>query len=234
MQDPVQDGRGDHGVAEDLVPLREASVGCQDQCPFFIPPGNKLEEQMRAVAIDRDVPDLVDDEELGLAIELQSLLDAVLGVGLRERRDQRHGLGKVGPIAFGYGLDAQGDREMSLPDAGWPEEDDVLSVRDVAALSQLLDPLLVDRRLEGEVERLQCLDVGELGEGGPDSNVLLLLGGDLLTEDLVQEVCVGDVVLGRFLESGFEPVMDSIEPEMAKVVLDMGEAHGTSPSASCS
>jgi len=84
VQDPVQDGRGDHRVPEDLVPLREASVGCQDQCPFFIPPGNKLEEQMRAVAIYRDVTDLVDGEKLGLAVELQPLLDPALGVGLGE------------------------------------------------------------------------------------------------------------------------------------------------------
>jgi hypothetical protein len=31
VQDPVQDGRGDHGIAEDLVPLREAPLRGQDQ-----------------------------------------------------------------------------------------------------------------------------------------------------------------------------------------------------------
>jgi hypothetical protein len=56
VQDPVQDGRGDDGVAEDLVPLREAPVRGQDQSPFFVPPRDELEEQMRAVAVDRDVP----------------------------------------------------------------------------------------------------------------------------------------------------------------------------------
>lgn len=67
---------------------------------------------MRAVPVDRDVANLVDDEEFRLAVELQSLLDPVLGVGLGQRGDKRHGLSEVGPGAFGHGLDAQGHREM--------------------------------------------------------------------------------------------------------------------------
>ena len=74
MQDPVQDGRGDHGIAEDLVPLREASVRGQGQGPFFVPPRDELEEQMRPMSVDRDIADLVDDQELGLRVELQPLI----------------------------------------------------------------------------------------------------------------------------------------------------------------
>ena len=119
---------------------------------------------------------------------------------------------------------------MSLPDAGRPEEDDVLAVGDKPAFRQLLDPFLVDRGLEGEVEALESLDVGELGQRRPEGDVLLLLGGDLLREDLVQEVGVGDAVLGCLLEGCFEPLVDPVEPEMAKVVLDVGEAHSAPPS----
>lgn len=185
---------------------------------------------MRAVPVNRDIADLVDDQEFRLAVEPQPLLDPVLGVRLGQRRDQGHGLGEVGPVALGDRFNAQGDRQVRFPDAGRPEEDDVLAVRDESALRQLLDPLLVDRRLEAELEALERLDVGELGQGGPQGDVLLLLRGDLLGEDFVQEVGVGDVVLGRFLESRLEPVLDAVEPEMAKVILDMGEAHRT-PSA---
>ena len=53
--------------------------------------------------------------------------------------------------------------------------------------------------LEGEVERLERLDEGELGQGRAKGDVLLLLGSDLLTQDLVQEVGVGDVVVNRRL-----------------------------------
>ena len=45
------------------------------------------------MAVDWDVADLIYDQELGLAAELQPLLDPVLGVGFRYRGDERHGLG---------------------------------------------------------------------------------------------------------------------------------------------
>lgn len=38
VQDHVQDGRGDHRVAEDLVPLGEAAVRGQDQGTLFVTP----------------------------------------------------------------------------------------------------------------------------------------------------------------------------------------------------
>ena len=208
VQDPIQDSRGDNGIPEDFVPLREASVGRQDQRPLFVPPRDKLKKQMRAVAIDRDVADLVDNQEFWLAVKLQPLLDPVFGISLGQRSDQGHGLGEVSPVAFRDGFHAQGHGQMGLAYAGRAEEDDVFAVRDEPTLGQLLDSLLVDRRLKGEVERLQGLDVGELGHRGSDGDVLFLLGGDFLGQDLVHEVGVGDVVLGGFFESRLETIVD--------------------------
>ena len=230
MEDPVQDGRGDHRIPEDLVPLGEAAVRGQDERPLLVAAGDELEEQVSAVSVNRNVADLIDDEELGLAVELQTLLDPVLGIGLGQGRDQRHGLGEVRPVALCDRLDAQGHGQVGLPDARRAQKDDVLAVRDEPALGQFLDPLLVDRGLEGEVEALERLDVGELGERSSDGDVLLLLGGHLLGEDLVQEVGIRDVVLGGFLESRLQTFVDPIKPEMTEVVLDMGEAHWTLPS----
>jgi len=92
--DPIQDGRGDHRVAEDLVPLAEAADRGQDQGPLLVTQRDELEEQMGAMPVDGDVADLVDDQELGLAVKLEPLLDAVLGIGPGQRGDQRHGLVK--------------------------------------------------------------------------------------------------------------------------------------------
>jgi len=72
MKDPVEDGRGDHRIPEDFVPLREASIRGQDQRPLLISAGDKLKKEMRAMTIDRDVTDLIDDQEPRLAVELQS------------------------------------------------------------------------------------------------------------------------------------------------------------------
>jgi hypothetical protein len=66
VQDPVQDGRGDDRVAEDLVPLGEAPVRGQDQGSLFVAAGDELEKQVSSVPVYGDVAGLVDDVELGL------------------------------------------------------------------------------------------------------------------------------------------------------------------------
>jgi hypothetical protein len=53
VQDPVRDGLGDQGVAEDLVPLREARSEAMIRAPFLAAAGDELEEQVGAVAVDR-------------------------------------------------------------------------------------------------------------------------------------------------------------------------------------
>ena len=44
MEDPVQDGRGDDRITEDLVPLTEAAIGGQDQGPLFVAAADELEK----------------------------------------------------------------------------------------------------------------------------------------------------------------------------------------------
>jgi len=112
--------------------MREAPFRGQDQSPFFAISRDELEEQMRTVAVDRDVADIVDDQELGLIVELQPLFDAVFGLGLGERGDERNGLGEVGPMAFGHSLDAQGHRQMGIADAGRSQKDDVLAIKSLS------------------------------------------------------------------------------------------------------
>ena len=36
VQQPVQDGRGDDGVAQQLAPFTEALVRCKDDAPAFV------------------------------------------------------------------------------------------------------------------------------------------------------------------------------------------------------
>jgi len=85
MKDPVEDGRVDYRVPEDLVPLAEASIRSEYKGAFFVAAGDELEEEVRNVPVDRDVADFVDDQELGLGVKLQPLFDPVLGVGLGQR-----------------------------------------------------------------------------------------------------------------------------------------------------
>jgi len=44
MEDPVQNGRSDDRITEDLVPLAETPVRGQDQGAFLIAPGDELKK----------------------------------------------------------------------------------------------------------------------------------------------------------------------------------------------
>jgi hypothetical protein len=62
------------------------------------------------------------------------------------------------------GPDAEGDREMRLPDAGWAEQHDGLGALDEAQAGQFAHLLAVNRGLKVEVELVQALDPGQAGE----------------------------------------------------------------------
>lgn len=79
--------------------------------------GDKLNKYMCPVPIDWDVVDLIDDQELRLAVELDPLLDPVFGIGLGYRSDQGHRPGEVGPVALSDNFHAQGHGLVSRFDA---------------------------------------------------------------------------------------------------------------------
>ena len=54
VENPIQDRRSNDRVAKDLIPLAKGSVESQNQGSFLIAPGDELEEQMGAMAIDGD------------------------------------------------------------------------------------------------------------------------------------------------------------------------------------
>src|SRR5262245_2672165 len=125
------------------------------------------------------------------------------------------------------------DRYMGLPDAGRAEDHQVLGVLDEVTGAQRLDLLLVEGGLVAEVEALQALDEGEAGQLSAHADVLGGLGGDLLGEDLVEEVGIGNLPGGGVLEQRLEPLAALEQPQALQVLLEaleLGGAHaGTSP-----
>ena len=71
VEEPVEERGGDHGVAEDVAPRAEALVAREDDGAPLVAARDQLEEEIGAVAVDRDVADLVDDQQLGLGEELE-------------------------------------------------------------------------------------------------------------------------------------------------------------------
>ena len=73
VKQPIEQCGGDYGVAEDLAPFGEAAVGGQNHGAAFVTSIDELEEQIAAAGDDRQVSDLIDDQERSPAQEANAL-----------------------------------------------------------------------------------------------------------------------------------------------------------------
>src|SRR4051794_30222154 len=85
MNEPVDEGGGDHGVAEDLAPGLEAAVAGDDDRAAFVAARDQREEQVRRLALQRQVADFVDDQQ-PVALEAAQFLVEVVAVSGASRR----------------------------------------------------------------------------------------------------------------------------------------------------
>lgn len=88
VQETVEQGCCDDGIVEDVAPFGKAAVGGEDHGAAFVAGIDELEEQVAAALDDRQVADLIDDEQLGPAEEAQALPQGALALGLGQRTDQ--------------------------------------------------------------------------------------------------------------------------------------------------
>ncbi|SER23345.1 hypothetical protein SAMN05518866_10734 [Sphingobium sp. YR768] len=88
MQQAVEQRGGDDGAAEDFTPFGKASVRGEDHRPFFIARIDQLEEQIATTGYDREVTDLVDDQQRWPAVEADPLAQRALPFSLGKRTDQ--------------------------------------------------------------------------------------------------------------------------------------------------
>ena len=65
VEEPVEEGRRDDGVSEDVAPFGEASVQSEDHRTFFVSGVYDLEEQARSALRYGQISDFVDDEDRG-------------------------------------------------------------------------------------------------------------------------------------------------------------------------
>ena len=157
VEEPVDQRRRHHVVAEHAAPLLEALVRGEHRGGALVAGVDQLEEQDRAVLGDRQVADLVDHQQCGMRQHLEAARQVARRLRLHERLDQVRE-GAVVDAASGLGGgDRQADGQVRLADARGAEQDHVLGAVDEAELMQALDLLALDARLEGEVELGQGL-----------------------------------------------------------------------------
>jgi hypothetical protein len=87
VQKPIQDGRSEHLLAEELRPLRDALVGSDNHGAFGVATVDQLEEAVGVLPIEGQVAYLVADEKLRALVmgELLSELAELVGPAQRSR-----------------------------------------------------------------------------------------------------------------------------------------------------
>lgn len=80
MKQAIKDGCSNNLVTKDFILLGESSVRSEDHGSFLVAAGDKLEEKMRPVTVNRDVADLINDQEFRLTVERKAFFNAVLSV----------------------------------------------------------------------------------------------------------------------------------------------------------
>ena len=120
MQHPVQDGAGDDRISKNIPPISIGLIRGENHGASLVTPGDELEEQVGSQAINGDIPDLINDQQLDLGKGLELFLKPPLLMGFSEAGHQGLGSHKEGAKAFPDGLDSQGNREMGLSHARRP------------------------------------------------------------------------------------------------------------------
>jgi hypothetical protein len=101
VEQAVEDGGGHPRIAKDLAPLADGAIAGGEQAAALVPPRHELEEEMGGVLLERQVAEFVEDEPLRLGVEADPVLEAVLGMGARERGDEARWPGRRVPLRGG-------------------------------------------------------------------------------------------------------------------------------------
>jgi len=76
VKQAIEDGGGHHRVAEHGVPFADRPVGRHQHGAALVATAHQLEEQLGDVGRERQIAEFVDDQELGLAVTGEPLVQA--------------------------------------------------------------------------------------------------------------------------------------------------------------
>ncbi len=82
VEHSVEDGGSDHRIAEDRAPLPDGPVRGDPHGSAFVAVADQMEEQMGGVGFERQIAELVHDQQFRLGEVGELLLEPPLGVAL--------------------------------------------------------------------------------------------------------------------------------------------------------
>jgi hypothetical protein len=168
--------------------------------------GDEGEEEVVGLAFEREVADLVDDQEVVALEAAQLLLELVAVLGGLQTADPFLG-GREGDAVSAFaGFQRERDREVGFAGAGWAEEADVRLLLDPGELSEVQDERPLGGGLRRPVEVLQRLQGGEAGSAYARAGTGGVAGEDLGLEQRLVEALLGPLLLARERRGLLEPL----------------------------
>jgi hypothetical protein len=187
------DQRGRHDfINEDLAPFLEALVRGEDRGRTLISTRDHLKEEHAARAGDRQIADLIDDQDCRMGEHFHPLSEPAGGLSFFERGNEvSEGAVVYAAAILGSG-DGKTDGKMRFTDPGRTQENYVLLAFDEAKLLQAVDLLTPDAWLKAEIELGDLLHRGKSRgpHGGLESTVVAQ--ADLSAEERLNRLTGGE------------------------------------------
>ena len=163
MRQPVQQGRRHAFPLEDLAPLTERQIAGEQETGPFIAIREDLEQQLGAGAAEREVSQLITDQQIHPIELAQEAVQLILLLGFLQACDQRGRRVELDPPTGPAGRQTQGNRQMRFSDSRIPDQAEILMLVQPLAAGPFHDLLFVHVRQEAEVVGVQVLIDRECG-----------------------------------------------------------------------
>jgi hypothetical protein len=224
--DPVHDRGAESGVGEGAGPFGERGVRRDRDRGAFLAFGEHLEQQLGAAAVEFEVAQLIEAEQVDPAVAGDGAGEMFVVGGFDEFVDQGGGGDVADAVAGLGGGDPQPDQQVRLPGPRIADQAQGLPGADPGALGQGVDQPGVDERVGGEVEVVEAFRAGEPCLADQSSLAPVFAFVALDREQLDQESFVAGLLAGGGLGHPRVVFADGGQPQDPAGLLDRGVRGG--------
>ena len=164
VDEAVEDGVGQGGVANDLVPVVDGNLAGDEGGASVVAVFNDLEEVASLFVRQARHPPVIQDQEVGLGIGVHELGVASVAFGDGEILEEPGNAQIQGGMSFAAGFVSQGAGQVALTGTGGPGDEAVVALADPLASGQGEHELFVESAPPGVVD---VLERGVLTQLGP-------------------------------------------------------------------
>src|SRR5216683_7782816 len=224
--EPVDDRGAQPGIGEGGGPFAEGGVGGDRDGGAFLPLGEDLEQQLGAAAVELEVAQLVQAQQVDPAVAGDGPRQQLVVGGLDQLVDQRGGGDVFHPVAVLGGGGAQPDQQVGLAGARVADQAAWLPGGDPRGAGEGVDQRGGHLRVGVEVEVLDPLGPREAGVAHQAGLAALLAVVALQGQQLGQEALVAGLLAGRGGGDLAVPLADGGQPKDPAGLLDRGVGGG--------